>query len=99
MIERTGKKVVIEGKCSAINKAYPECSVEERCCYIPMAEIETERIQRSPEDVAEYRAELEAANQPLYDGWDCTITGVEVACDEVNFQPGKKYRITIEEIE
>jgi hypothetical protein len=99
MIEKTEKKVVIEGKCSGINKAYAECAVEEKCCYIPLAEIEISREQLPPEDVAEYRAELEAANQPFPDGWDCMISGTEIACDEMNFKPGKRYRITIEELD
>ena len=93
------KKLVIEGPCVNVGKAYPECSVADKCCYIPLVEIETKREMISPEEAAEYKAEAEAENRTLQAGWDEFIEGAEFACEDFEFTPGKKYRITIEEID
>jgi uncharacterized protein (DUF2267 family) len=92
------EKHVIEGPCAGIDKVYPECSVADKCCYIPLVRIETRREKLMPEEIARYKAELEAEGKPFYDGWDEVIDEAEFACEEFRFEVGKKYRITIEEI-
>lgn len=92
------EKCVIEGPCAGIDKVYPESSVADKCCYIPLVRIETQREKLTPKEIARHKAELEAEGKPFYDGWDEVSNEVGFACEEFRFEVGKKYRITIEEI-
>lgn len=68
--KRTKKKFTIESTCMELEKAYPECALKDKCCYVELPYFALTKDG----DVSEHIAEF------------------------VSFQPGKRYRITIEEL-
>ncbi len=39
---RTPKKTVLESTCSSLDKAYPECSLTDKCCYLEIPSFPTD---------------------------------------------------------